>query len=208
MPSSAPSPVLAAAVSAPLEPGENALAAVDVDLDAQSRFASGQLLLTDRRLLALDSSGWRAWPLGPALTLRHADHAGVGELSLHDAQARLAVWRYTLAADPAALRLLGLFEQRRLAPGSGEPEEAAEAEETDFAAEPATPPSTWVLLRLARFARPYRWQLLLGFVLTLTSTAAALVPPYLTIPLMDEVLIPYQSGKQIDTTLVLSLIHI
>jgi len=206
MPSSAPSPVLAAAVSAPLEPGENALAAVDVDLDAQSRFASGQLLLTDRRLLALDSSGWRAWPLGPALTLRHADHAGVGELSLHDAQARLAVWRYTLAADPAALRLLGLFEQRRLAPGSGEPEEAAEAEETDFAAEPATPPSTWVLLRLARFARPYRWQLLLGFVLTLTSTAAALVPPYLTIPLMDEVLIPYQSGKQIDTTLVWGLL--
>jgi ATP-binding cassette subfamily B protein len=206
MPSSAPSPVLAAAVSAPLEPGENALAAVDVDLDAQGRFASGQLLLTDRRLLACDSSGWRAWPLAPALTLRHADHAGVGELSLHDAQARLAVWHYTLAADPAALRLLGLFEQRRLAPGSGEPEEAADAEETDFAAEPATPPSTWVLLRLARFAGPYRWQLLLGFVLTLTSTAAALVPPYLTIPLMDEVLIPYQSGRQIDTTLVWQLL--
>ena len=62
-----------------------------------------------------------------------------------------------------------------------------------------TPPSTWVLLRLWRFARPYRWTLLAGFLLTLASTAATLVPPYLTIPLMDEVLIPFQNGKSIDT---------
>jgi ATP-binding cassette subfamily B protein len=38
--------------------------------------------------------------------------------------------------------------------------------------------------------------------LTLASTAATLVPPYLTIPLMDDVLIPYQSGQQIDVALV------
>lgn len=197
-------PVLAAAISAPLEPGENALASVDVDLDAQGRFAAGQLVLTERRLLARDpgAAQWRHWPLGPALTLRHADHAGIGELSLHGDDGRLAVWRYTLGADPAALRLLGLFERRRLAGDAAEADEPAEPEETDFAAEPTTPPSTWVLLRLVRFARPYRWQLLLGFVLTLTATAASLVPPYLTIPLMDEVLIPYQNGQQIDVGLV------
>ena len=40
----------------------------------------------------------------------------------------------------------------------------------------------------------------------LISTAASLVPPYLTIPLMDEVLIPYQNGKQIDTGLVWMLL--
>jgi ATP-binding cassette subfamily B protein len=39
---------------------------------------------------------------------------------------------------------------------------------------------------------------LLGFVLTLASTAATLVPPYLTMPLMDDVLIPYQNGKNIE----------
>ena len=33
------------------------------------------------------------------------------------------------------------------------------------------PPSTWVLLRLGRFAHPYRGQLFLGFALTLASTA-------------------------------------
>lgn len=204
MPSSAPSPALVAAVSAPLEPGENALVRLDVDLDAQGRFASGQLLLTERRLLALSPGGdtWQAWPLGPGLTLRHADLVGIGELSLHDAERRLAAWRYTLGADPAALRLLGLFDRRRLAPDADDEEESAAPEETDFAAEPATPPSTWVLLRLTRFAGPYRWQLLLGFVLTLAATAASLVPPYLTIPLMDEVLIPYQNGQRIDVGLV------
>jgi ATP-binding cassette subfamily B protein len=58
------------------------------------------------------------------------------------------------------------------------------------------------LFKLWRFARPYQWQLLLGFVLTLASTAATLVPPYLTMPLMDDVLIPYQNGKPIDPVTV------
>jgi ATP-binding cassette subfamily B protein len=60
------------------------------------------------------------------------------------------------------------------------------------------PTPTWTLFKLWRFARPYRGQLLLGFVLTLASTAATLVPPYLTMPLMDDVLIPYQNGKNIE----------
>ncbi len=206
MPSTAPSPALAVAVSAPLEPGENALATLDVDLDARDRFGTGQLLLTERRLLARapGAADWNAWALDGPLTLQHTDHGGVGQLSLHDAGARLAVWRYTLGADPAALKLLSAFERqrRRLLHGPGEDDELPEAEEADFAAESPTPPSTWVLLRLSRFAGPYRWQLLLGFVLTLAATAASLVPPYLTIPLMDEVLIPFQNGKQIDTKVV------
>ena len=64
------------------------------------------------------------------------------------------------------------------------------------------PTSKWTLLKLWRFAKPYQWQLLMGFLLTLASTAATLVPPYLTMPLMDDVLIPYQNGKDIDTVLV------
>ncbi len=63
-------------------------------------------------------------------------------------------------------------------------------------------PSTWGLLRLWRFAKPYRARLALGFVLTLCSTAATLVPPYLTMPLMDEVLIPFQNGQQIEASTV------
>jgi ATP-binding cassette subfamily B protein len=67
-------------------------------------------------------------------------------------------------------------------------------------------PSTWTLFRLWRFARPYRMQLLAGFLLTLASTGATLVPPYLTMPLMDKVLIPYQNGQPIDTGLVALLL--
>ncbi|HEU4819462.1 ABC transporter ATP-binding protein, partial [Janthinobacterium sp.] len=65
-----------------------------------------------------------------------------------------------------------------------------------------TPPSTWTLFRLWRFAHPYRGQLALGFLLMLLSTAAHMIPPYLTAPLMDNVLIPYQNGKHIDPWLV------
>ena len=60
------------------------------------------------------------------------------------------------------------------------------------------PPSTWTLFKLWRFAKPYQNQLLLGFVLTLLSTGATLIPPYLTMPLMDHVLIPYERGNPID----------
>jgi ATP-binding cassette subfamily B protein len=55
-----------------------------------------------------------------------------------------------------------------------------------------------VLLRLWRFAKPYKGQLALGFLLTVAATAATLVPPYLTMPLMDKVLIPYQRGVPIE----------
>src|SRR6218665_3343547 len=69
-------------------------------------------------------------------------------------------------------------------------------------AQPA-PTSTWVLLRLWRFARPYRRQLAAGFALTLASTAAALGPPDPGIPLMDDILIAFQNGRQIAPGLVL-----
>lgn len=58
------------------------------------------------------------------------------------------------------------------------------------------------LLRLWRFARPYRRRLFAGFALTLASTAATLIPPYLTMPLMDDVLIPFQAGVPIDPRIV------
>ncbi len=86
-------------------------------------------------------------------------------------------------------------------------DEPAASTDCPFCQPPAAvPPSTWVLLRLARFARPYRRELLAGFGLTLVATAAALVPPYLTIPLMDDVLIPFQNGKSIDPWLVAALL--
>ncbi|RVT49358.1 cyanophycin metabolism-associated ABC transporter [Rubrivivax albus] len=193
-----------------LEAGETLRARVALDLSPDGRFATGELCLTDRRLLARDGGrdGWQVWPLRPDLTLQHADSGGLAQLSLHDAHGRLALWRFTLAANPPALALLQAFEraQRRLAsPPAGDEEEPAAADD-DFAAEPPERPSTWVLLRLWRFARPYQGQLAAGFALTLGATGAALVPPYLTIPLMDDVLIPFQNGQAIDPMLVALLL--
>ncbi len=48
--------------------------------------------------------------------------------------------------------------------------------------------------RLCVFARPWWNHVAVGCVLSVLATAAALVPPYLTMPLLDEVLIPYQNG--------------
>lgn len=202
-----------AAWQARLAPDENVLATLEVDLDAKLNFAHGLLALTDRRLMArtAGSQQWQDWPLDAGLTLRLADHAGVGSLELHDDRARLARWRYTLGNNVQALRLLRQFEQLQAQRLNGAAEVAAEAaaaepDEPNGAETEAQPPSTWVLLRLWRFARPYQRQLLAGFLLTLASTAATLVPPYLTIPLMDEVLIPFQNGQTIEPGYVMLLL--
>ena len=135
------------------------------------------------------------------MTLSHTDHAGVGTLELSDGQRRLASWRYTLGHNADALRLTDVFDARRNALTTGaEPAPADSDVCPTCSRELEQPPSTWALLRLWRFARPYRWQLLTGFALLLLGTAATLVPPYLTMPLMDKVLIPYQNGTPIDYT--------
>ncbi|MGC4397792.1 ABC transporter ATP-binding protein [Hydrogenophaga sp. T2] len=206
---------------------EKPLAWLTIDLDWQLKFSAGVLVLTNQRLLSWTSTGtdagWSARPLGDILCLKHGDHAGVGTLSAHDNVQRVAIWRFTVAQNPRALRLLNEFERLKspapleenpgapricetcgadLSPNSDALMQSDLSPIGDECAQCArelhTPPSTWVLLRLWRFARPYRGQLLLGFLLTLASTAATLVPPYLTMPLMDEVLIPFQNGQRID----------
>ena len=201
-----------------LGPGEELLATVPIDLDAQLRYTAGLLALTGRRLLAwsAETADWREWAWRDGLSLHRSDHAGVGCIELHGPGERLARWRYTLEHDGAALRLVDRF-QAGAEPGPGKTPAAEAATcprchlpippgEFDCPAcsgeEPEKPPSTWTLLRLWRFARPYRGRLLAGFLLTLASTAATLVPPYLTMPLIDDVLIPFQQGVPIDVGLV------
>jgi ATP-binding cassette, subfamily B, bacterial len=208
-----------AALQARLAPAENVAATLEVDLDASGRFARGLLALTSQRLLAWDpaDSHWREWVLRPDLAMRISDHAGVGSLELVDGSQRLALWRFTLQMNLQAQRWHEAFERRNepvrpdaeelsfcpscKAPLPPRTEEGSEECPT-CARELHTPPSTWVLLRLWRFARPYQGQLLLGFLLMLGATGATLVSPYLTMPLMDKVLIPFQGGQQIDPMLV------
>ena len=192
------------------------------DLDERLHFAAGQLALTNERIVssaphaagaagAADAAGGGfSLALRPGLRLLHSDHAGVGTLTLQDERQRLAVWRFTLGRNPEALALAAAFEQamRQLdaPPAARQRPQPEPGEEDDSAAAAPQPPSTWTLLRLWRFARPYRWHLLSGFLLTLAATAATLVPPYLTMPLMDKVLIPFQNGQAIDAGYVTKLL--
>jgi ATP-binding cassette, subfamily B, bacterial len=223
LPAAAARPVIPAPwqqeVQARLHQGETVVACVELDLDAGLHFARGIVVVTDARLLAKAAAeaDWQTWPYREGMSLAHHDHAGVGTLELADRHARLTAWRYTLAHNPEALRLIDHFEQQRDAAFSGLPVPPVEQAVCPSCKAPLppdqeecpvctreihTPPSTWTLFRLWRFARPYNGQLLAGFLLTLASTAATLVPPYLSMPLMDNVLIPYQNGQKIDTGLV------
>jgi len=169
------------------------LAQLSLDINADGRFAAGELQLHTRhwRWRAGPESDWAAIERQSTHRLKERDHGGVATLDLMDGDTLLQRWHCTLAQHTELRALLRVFEHGHAQSDDDLPDPEVE-----------TPPSTWVLLRLWRFACPYRWQLLLGFVLTLASTAATLVPPYLTIPLMDDVLIPFQNGQAIDPVLV------
>ena len=206
-------------VSSRLLEGEAVLAWVGLDLDGRLCFGEGLLALTDRRLLARTAGepDWREWPLREGLALGRQDHGGVGSLELFDGGVLRARWRYTLGRDRAAKQAVDQFDLLVTALRTGRAsvplgqivcpacktpipqgrEECPACERNIHAA-----PSTWTLFRLWRFARPYQGQLLAGFILTLVATAATLVPPYMTMPLMDEVLIPFQNGVPIPVAKV------
>ena len=187
----------------------NVLGWLEVDLDARLYFAKSLLLLCADRLFALEhdeQSQWRVreWPLTPDLQLSLKDYAGVGTLELHSRTHNMGTWRFTLGRNEHAQVFAEAFSARLNQPPPAELETSTQPQANALLEEEQLPlQGNWGLLRLWRFAEPYKGQLFLGFVLTLASTAATLVPPYLTMPLMDDVLIPFQNGQQIDIDLVM-----
>ena len=198
---------------------ENVLATLEVDLDARLHFVRSLVVVTERRILSsrTDGADWEAWSFDDSLELQHHDHGGVGHLTLVNAGGLLTTWRFTLGQNLHAIRLVEHFQAQLKSHLTGKPLAKKpsnvcpsckaplepEQEECPICTKVVhTPPSTWTLLRLWRFARPYRGQLLLGFVLMLLGTAASQVPPYLTIPLVDEVLIPFQNGQHIEPSTI------
>ena len=213
-------------VSAKILPTENVLGWMQVDLDAQLCFNPGILICTEGRLISIEKRAHgefqtQLWDLRPELKVNYFDYAGVGNLELLDSDSKLVAWRFTLKYQQNASQItelvnllcqsLALHPQ---APISQDNESERSSQENrcpqckalldasgqcrSCQRQAAAPAVSWSLFRLWRFAKPYQWQLLSGFLLTLAATAATLVPPYLTMPLMDDVLIPFQNGQQID----------
>lgn len=196
-PSTLPEP-WRSALHSHLAEGEHLIAWLQTDLDSQLRFVEGLVALTNRRWLASspDATENRSWPLRADMELRLQDQSGVGSIELVDAHSRLTRWRYTLSHHAEALALAAAWQALR----HPDPQRAR-AEITPVDREISEPPAR-ALFRLWRFARPYKAKLATGMGLTMAATAASMVPPYLTMPLMDDVLIPFQNGEPIHYRLV------
>ncbi len=184
-------------LEAALEPGERLLAVLRLDLDEALSFSEGLVALTQRRLLALRKAPeprLESWPLESVASVSARDRAGLGSLEAFSETGRLACFRYTVARAGEAKALAEAFAAVRAgeaaAAGNRSQHEAPEAAEAE------APARLGVLLRLLRFARPHLKVLALGVALTLGTTAAGLVPPYVTWPLVDEILAPYQNQVQ------------
>ena len=224
-------PGLRSAVENHLQPGEVPVAWFEPDLDTRLNYSSGLVVLTDRRVLSVDSDEqlstnsttppgelrFQSWSLDSLATLRTREYASVGALDLAGPAGQLAQWRYTIGRSSGAHRFVDRFQAVRRS-RQGQDEELPEVSESICPSCGATladdeyecsacapapqPPPAKSLYRLLRFARPLRGMIILGFFLTLAGTAAGLVSPYITIFLVDKVLIPVQTGKHVPFRLV------
>jgi ATP-binding cassette subfamily B protein len=209
-----------------LAPGERVLAWFEPDLDQRLNYSASLLALTQRRLISVPAEDGRpgtrkraidereSWPIDAATTLSRKEQGGVGILELLGPHGRLTYWRYTAARSAASRRFEHAFRMSQaagLSPADGAAREPARgicpscgalitSDDGECpACKPASaPPAVSSLFRLWRFARPHWRVILVGFLLTVSGTAASLIPPYLTIPLLDKVLIPYSQGKDVD----------
>jgi ATP-binding cassette subfamily B protein len=166
------------------------------------------------------ATGPRSWRIGPGTRLDVQLRSAVGRIDLSEHDRVVARWFFTPAKAEAVHALEDVFDARtpgadglaapthgRVTGESAPTGESAAAEErpsaaravsADDAGVPSAGAASWrALARVVSFARPHAGMAILGGLLSLASTAAALVPPYLTMPLVDDVLIPKQAGADI-----------
>ena len=176
------------------------------------------LIAISRRIKAKSSTGhgeseglFRVWPLSTLESLEMRVGKGVGTLDLREKGTDDVIheWKFTIRHKARALWFLDCFAKARKNHALKREEDAQGPQEGwpagvgpapsingEFAADTA-PPATRSLLRLFSFARPWTGMIVLGFLLTVGSIAAGLVPPYITMPILDKVLIPYQNGQAV-----------
>jgi ATP-binding cassette subfamily B protein len=182
-----------------LAEGEKVIAVFRPDLSSGLRFDEGLVVATQRRVWFRDERGEeRELSVADGIDVERRERAGVCELFLRTPSTG-ARFRYTLARATQAAELAEALARVGVASASGAAEQQVEVSarveqlsdpdsEVDAARVGSAP-----LLRLFGFARPRLGKVLLGFGLTLATTAVGLIPPYLTMPLVDEVLVPWQS---------------
>jgi ATP-binding cassette, subfamily B, bacterial len=188
-----------------LNPGETLLAWVLTDLDSEVKFGQAILALTDSRLIGRvsPSTSWSSFEIS-AVRLKLRDPSPVGSLEVTDTNGQLGLWRFTGSCLPSVRKLMrewetlktGLPPAGTICPSCGAPIPPDE-DRCQTCNPEVEPKSIASLFRLLKFAKPRMPMIALTFVLTLLGTAASLIPPYLTMPLLDEVLIPRQNGQDV-----------
>ena len=206
--------------------GESPLAWFELDLDTRLHYARGLLVLTPRRLLDIGpleaigddalppaaADSLRSWPLDATSAMRVKDQNSAGRLELLGPSGLLCHWRYTIGRSPLAHRLANRFQRLHdgelsggdeigeapttVCPSCGAILAACAERHAPTAARLGDKPAISALYRLAGFAKARKWMILLGFLLMVASSSAALVPPYLTGPLIDKVLTPAEHGAE------------
>ena len=217
---------LRAAAEAKLATHESPLAWLELDLDTRLHFSRGLVVLTARQLLAVECEDSaddaapqskdvlrvRSWTLDRVKGLRAKDLGGTGRLELLGPDALLCHWRFTIGRASAAHRIANRFENARRGKLAGE-EEFAEPATTVcpscgavLAADQGTcpdcesaksKPPVRSLYRLIGFAKTRKWSVLLGMALLVAGSYVSLLPTYLTIPLVDKVLVPADAAKHL-----------
>ena len=161
------------------------------------------------------ATAWQSWMVVDGVELRASESGGVGTLELRDPNRRLACWRYTSARSGMARSFEACWttlQSRRanvevaeslptVCPSCGEVI-ASEDRICAACAAKAPPPTASSLYRLLKFARRRAGMAALGLLLTIVANAIGLIPPYLTGPLVDNVLIPRERGDAVNVHLV------
>ncbi len=194
-----------AQIQAQLEPGESVLAVAECDLDENLHFGRSLVVLTDRRLLSSASHGaWRSWKRADCESLKLELHGALASLELFDARSRLAHWRLTAHVLGQVRRLVRKWDahgrvtdeaaQESICPSCGATMPVDRVKCEACTPKPITQ-TTAALFRLLPIAKPRLGMVALGLVLATASTGAAMIPPYMTKLIVDDVLNPIEDGQ-------------
>jgi ATP-binding cassette subfamily B protein len=166
-------------------------ARLKVDLSSDLNFRATLLTLTATHLLAQHHDAPTPFldqPLAHVAAMEVEEHPSIGALTIRYVDGTSERFRFTVGIAKAARNFVDTFEALKEAPlGLGDTSEALD--------EATLKPSTTIapFWRLLGFAQTRIKFVIAGLLLTLAATTVGLVPPYLTMPLVDRVLVPYQT---------------
>ncbi|MDB6140422.1 MAG: putative transporter ATP-binding protein, partial [Verrucomicrobiaceae bacterium] len=190
--------------------GERIISHFETDLNASLHFHSGVIVLTDQRLLHVEqprneSIRFKAWKLTAIDDLVLDELGATAVIHLLQGGTLAYEWRATSGCVREADAFLARFKERqralRLDPSivSDALEEVIDDDDEDdedpFAAKEDGVKRN-PLLRLMLFAKPWYKLMTLGLLLTLASIASSLIGPWITMSVVDNVLIPLQSETE------------